>query len=231
MTSQAEELFSFVLELRPRVAVFDCDGTLWDCDSGEGFFYWEMERGLLPRAVVDWAKPRYQEYRDGRVDEERMCGEMVTIHEGLEQAALDRAAEEYFATQVVPGIFTEMRELTRLLANEGCQVWAVSSTNDWVVRAGAARFGIPAERVLAAKVHVENSFATSRLVRVPTDEGKARAVREVIGAVPDVAFGNSMHDAALLEMARQAVAVNPNPDLERMAREKGWRVYFPAKPR
>ena len=227
----AEAFISSVLRLRPRIAVYDCDGTLWDCDSGEGFFYWEMARGLIPKSVVGWAKARYEEYRAGRVDEETMCGEMVTVHEGLEQAVLDRAAEEYFAAQVVPGIFTEMQGLTRRLASEGCQVWAVSSTNDWVVRTGAARFGIAAERVLAASVNIEGGCATSRLIRVPTDEGKARAVREVIGAVPDAAFGNSLHDAALLEMARQAFAVNPNPDLEKMAKERGWRVFFPSKPR
>ena len=227
----ADEFLSSILQLHPCIAVFDCDGTLWDCDSGEGFFYWEMDRGLLPEATVRWAKGRYEEYRAGRVDEETMCGEMATIHDGIAQADLERAAEEYFAAQVAPGIFHEMQGLTRRLAQAGCQVWAVSSTNDWVVRAGAARFGIPAERVLAASVHIESGHATNRLIRVPTDEGNARAVREVIPGVPDAAFGNSMHDVALLETARHAFAVNPNPDLERMARERGWVVYFPRRPR
>jgi len=28
-------------------------------------------------------------------------------------------------------------------------------------------------------------------------------------------------------MAKQSFAVNPNPDLEAVARERGWQIYFP----
>jgi phosphoserine phosphatase len=45
----------------------------------------------------------------------------------------------------------------------------------------------------------------------------------------DMAFGNSKWDAEMLAMAKYAIAVNPNPDLETVAREKGWMVYFPTK--
>jgi phosphoserine phosphatase len=31
----------------------------------------------------------------------------------------------------------------------------------------------------------------------------------------------------MLAMANHAVAVNPNPDLEQIALERGWRIYFP----
>jgi phosphoserine phosphatase len=155
---------------------------------------------------------------------------MVTIHAGLPCDKLERAAAEFFGEHIAPHIFPEMAELTRRLANSGCELWAVSSTNDWVIRAAAPRFGIPAERVLAACVHTEAGCATSRLLRVPTDELKAAAIRELLPRIPDAVFGNSMHDLAMLELAKHAFAVNPNPDLEKMARQRGWRVYQPEKP-
>ncbi len=99
-------------------------------------------------------------------------------------------------------IFPEMQELTRRLAEQGCELWAVSSTNSWVVEVGAERFGIPRERVLAACVHVENGCASDRLIRVPTDELKPVAIREVIGKPMEAVFGNSIHDLAMLEMAK-----------------------------
>jgi phosphoserine phosphatase len=62
---------------------------------------------------------------------------------------------------------------------------------------------------------------------VPSGEGKAKAIRDVIRRDPDVAFGNSRWDAAMLKIARHAFAVNPNPDLEQTARAQGWTIYFP----
>jgi phosphoserine phosphatase len=227
LSARAEEFIGSVMRLRPQVAVFDCDGTLWNADAGEGFFYWEMERGLLPDKVVRWAKPRYRDYQAGLVGEEQMCGEMVTINAGLPSEMLERAAAEYFTERVVPVIFQEMQELTRRLAASGCELWAVSSTNEWVIRAGAARFEIPATRVIAVCVEVNGGHCTERLIRVPTDELKASAIRELLPHAPDAAFGNSMHDLAMLELARHAFAINPNSDLEEVARRREWSVYHP----
>ena len=110
-------------------------------------------------AFAAWARARYQEYRAGRVGEETMCGEMVTIHEGLDDATLAAAAARYFRAHVVGKIFPEMAELVCRLHARGCEVWAVSSTNDWVINAAAQQFEIPLDRVLAAAVYREGGRA------------------------------------------------------------------------
>lgn len=230
LTAPALQFIDSVVALQPRLAVFDCDGTLWDADSGEQFFYWELERKLFPTEVERWARARYDDYRAGRVDEETMCGEMVTIHRGISSDLLDREAADFYEARIAPRIFPEMEELTRRLAQSGCEMWAISSTNDWVVRVGAARFGIPPERVIAACVHADNGGATDRLIRVPTGPRKAEAVHELLPRTPDAVFGNSMHDFHMMEVGKLAFAVNPNPDLEKVARDRGWNIYRPAKP-
>jgi phosphoserine phosphatase len=227
LTSEAVNFIDSVLRLRPRVAVFDCDGTLWAGDSGEQFMHWEIQRQVVPPSVAEWITQRYRDYKAGQVSEEAICGEMVTIHEGLEEALLQREAEEFIAAKFAHAIFPDMRELVAQLHQSGCEVWAVSSTNDWVVAAGCRYFDIPANRVVAACVHCSQGKASGRLVRVPTDEDKAVAIREVIGVSVDAVFGNSMHDAAMLAIAQHAFAVNPNPDLQTLAQEQGWNVYFP----
>ena len=225
--SGPEHFVESVLALRPSIAVFDCDGTLWSGDAGADFFYWEIERGLVSREVGEWARARYKEYVAGNVGEEQICGEMVTMNRGIAQEVLQRAAEEFFGEVVSHRIFPEMQELTNRLVNQGCEIWAVSSTNNWVVEVGVSRFGIPQDHVLAASVHIEDGRASDRLIRVPTDELKAVAIREVIGKPMEAVFGNSVHDQAMLEMAKWPFCVNPNPDLEEVARERGWTVYWP----
>ena len=226
-TSASQKFADSILALRPRVAVFDCDGTLWSGDSGADFFYWQIDRGMFPKDVAERAAARYADYKQGKIDEDTMCGEMVTINAGLALQTLEEAAEVFFSS-VEKRIFPEMLRLTRELASIGCEVWAVSSTNDWVVREGVKRFGIPHRRVLAASVHIEDGQITDRLVRVPSGPGKATAIAEVLKKPVDVCFGNSIHDLAMLEVARHAFAVNPNPDLEKIAQEKGWQIYWPA---
>jgi phosphoserine phosphatase len=227
ITPKASIFVEDVLRLQPRLAVFDCDGTLWAGDAGEGFFDWELKRGVLSEEVVRWARPRYADYRADKVVEDDMCGEMVTMHRGLTEAQVQQAANQFFEDNFVSRIFPEMRELVGRLRQLGCDVWAVSSTNEWVIRAGMKHCGIPENRILAAAVEIENGIVTDRLVRVPTGAGKPAAIRDVIRKDPDAAFGNSRWDTEMLAIARHAFAVNPNPDLEKTARERGWTVYWP----
>jgi phosphoserine phosphatase len=226
--SSPAEFVDHVLALKPSIAVFDCDGTLWRGDAGADFFYWEIERGLVSPEVARWAHERYDEYKAGRVGEEQICGEMVTINRGVSHQRLQQAVREFFDEVVAHRIFPELQEVTRELAEQGCELWAVSSTNNWVVEVGAERFGIPRERILAACVHVDDGLVSDRLIRVPTGELKAVVIREVIGKPMEAVFGNSVHDQAMLELAKWPFCVNPNPDLEQVARERGWPVYWPA---
>jgi phosphoserine phosphatase len=216
-----------VLRLRPSLAVFDCDGTLWSGDAGEGFFDWELQRGILPPDLIRWVRARYADYKAGKVGEVEMCGEMVTLHKGMKEAEIFELSKEFFEASFVENIFPEMRQLIAELDDSGCEVWAVSSTNEWMIRVAMTHFGISQQKILASAVEIENGLITDRLIRVPSGIGKLKAILEVIGRPPDAAFGNSRWDTEMLQIARYAVAVNPNPDFEQLARQRGWTIYWP----
>lgn len=217
-----------VLSLKPRVAVFDCDGTLWSGDSGYGFMVWSLEQGLVSRSTSDWIDTRHRAYRAGTVSELQICGEMVQIYAGLREQELRAAAQRYVSEFVSHRVFPELAELVALLGKQGVELWAVSSTNKWVVSEGVKALGIPEERVLAAEVKVAGGLILDVLVDVPTDEGKANSLRRVGLAQPDAVFGNSIHDLAMLDIARHAFPVNPSPALLEAAAQRGWAYYRPA---
>jgi len=231
LTTLQTEFLEKVLTLRPQVATFDCDGTLWSGDAGEGFFSWELNQGLVSDQIVQWARQRYADYKAGKVAEDVMCGEMVTMHRGLQEQVVQQACDVYFAQSIAPNIFPEIRELVQRLRGSGCDVWAVSSSNQWIIRSGMRSFGIPQNRILAAEVAVENGLITDRLIRVPSGPGKPEAIRSVLKSSPDhspdCAFGNAIWDREMLAMSKHPFVINPNPDLKKIALANGWTMYQP----
>jgi phosphoserine phosphatase len=227
LNAKQTEFIKIVLDLNPRIAAFDCDGTLWSGDAGEGFFSWELDEGLVSEEITRWALPRYADYRAGNVPEEVMCGEMVTMHRGLREEIVQQAADKYFALGVASNIFPEMRELVRRLHASGCDVWAVSSSNQWIIRSAMQFLGIPKDRILAAEVFVENRIITDQLVRVPSGLGKVEAIQSAINVPPDCAFGNAIWDREMLALSKHPFAINPNPNLREIAVANRWTVYQP----
>ncbi len=223
----SQDFYAAVLSREPAIAVFDCDGTLWAGDSGYEFMIWSMEEGLVSRNASDWIDSRYRLYRAGAVSEVAMCGEMVQIYDGLSEAEIRRAAAAFFQSRFADKTFAEMRSLVTSLSKLGADIWVVSSTNHWVIEEGVEQFNIPASRVIAARAKVIGGVTTSTLLDVPSGEGKAESLIKAGITAPDVVFGNSIHDAAMLRIAQQAFAVNATAALVEIATQHGWPLFYP----
>jgi phosphoserine phosphatase len=124
-----------------------------------------------------------------------------------------------------------MRELVERLRQSGCDIWAVSSSCQWVIGSGMRYFGIPQNRILATEAAVENGIITDRLIRVPSGPGKPQALRSVLKSSPDhkpdCAFGNAIWDREMLAMSNHPFVINPNPDLKEIAIANRWKIYQP----
>jgi phosphoserine phosphatase len=240
-TFTTAQFHAAVHALAPRIAVFDCDGTLWSGDAGSSFMRWTMDphRAILSPTAIARLDARYQAYLSGHVSELAICGEMVQIYAGLREQDLRAAAAEFFASHIEPNIFPEMLTLIRDLQSTGTEIWAVSSTCNWIIEEGVRRFNIPADKVLAARVAIDSEagLATDTLLAVPTDQLKVTALHSVGVTEPHAVFGNSIHDAAMLSIARRqnatsgAFPVNPNPALLARSIAERWPVFYPASVR
>jgi phosphoserine phosphatase len=222
------EFRAAVLALNPKVAVFDCDGTLWSGDAGSHFMNWSMEQGLLSRDLTEWLDERHRSYRRGEVSELIICGEMVQVYRSLRLDEMRAAAANFFREHVEQNIFPEMLALVTELQSHGTEIWAVSSTNEWVIEEGVKRFNIPADHVLAAAVHIRDGLVTGDIRDIPTDEGKVASLKRVGITAPDCVFGNSIHDTAMLAIARKPFPVNPSDALVEESLKRNWPIYFPA---
>jgi phosphoserine phosphatase len=227
-TLTPEVFHQAVLNLDPKIAVFDCDGTLWSGDAGSGFMHWTLETGLVSRNTADWIDAKYRGYLRGEIKELEICGQMVQMYQGLSESEVRTAARDFFTARIEKNIFPEMLALVTELQARKVDIWAVSSTNDWVIEEGMKRFNIPPNRVLSARVQITNGIVTDTLLDVPTDEGKVASLRNAGILAPDAVFGNSIHDAAMLAIARRAFPVNPSAALIERSAQQNWPVFYPA---
>jgi phosphoserine phosphatase len=225
-----QQFHARVHALHPKIAVFDCDGTLWSGDAGSSFMHWTIDTKLISPEQISWINQQYEGYKNRTVSEYDICGDMTQVYRGLPVETLRSAAAHFFADYIEPNIFPELAVLITELQHNGCDIWAVSSTNNWVIEEGVRRFSIPANRVLAARVEIANGIITDNLLHVPTDEDKVVALHRAGITAPDAVFGNSIHDAAMLSIARTngVFPVNPSTDLLTRAACEAWPVYYPA---
>jgi HAD superfamily hydrolase (TIGR01490 family) len=123
-------------------------------------------------------------------------------------------------------------DLVRQHQARGDLVAIVTATNEFVTGPIAAALGV--DHLLAVQLEREADGRWSGCIRgTPTfREGKVRRVHDWLAdqglRLDDFAevavYSDSINDLPLLELATEAVATNPNPALEAIARERGWRI-------
>ncbi len=213
---------------RPAAAAFDADGTLWPSDVGEEFLRWLEAGRLLLHPPREGAWTRYETLLAD--DPPAAFSFAVEVMEGIAESDLVAWSRPFVLERFVPRVYPPMRELLDELVGRGVDVWVVSASNTWVVRAAAEALGLDASRVRAFEADVDAGRVTRRVRRpLPVDEGKAEVLRAA-GVRPALAAGNSRHDEAMLEGAASAFVVVekniPGSAGLDMARRHGWPVQF-----
>lgn len=120
-----------------------------------------------------------------------------------------------------------VKELFRLLDENGIEVWICSATNIWTVREFAARYGVPSDRVIGNRVRVVDRVLTDELIEpVMFKEGKRAAIEREIGVRPTIVGGDSDTDFGMLEFAEFPLFLDTetNPAYSEHATRNSWNV-------
>jgi HAD superfamily phosphoserine phosphatase-like hydrolase len=219
-----------VLALRSgATAVFDADGTIWSGDVGEDFLRELIAQNRLIDPPPGDLYERYERLvpQDGA----RAFSLCVEWMRGLLLEDVERWSSELFAQRFVARVFPAMRGVLSAFRDAGVEVFLVSASNVWSVRAGAPHVFADPSRVLAVACPLDDRGRLTGDVLPPVtcSQGKVQAIRRVLGERrPSIAFGNSLFDREMLEHAERAVLVAPrdhqNP-ATRLALGKGWAVH------
>jgi phosphoserine phosphatase len=152
----------------------------------------------------------------------RWIEELIGLFAGLRleefRAVGEWVVEHHLWPRRKPQVIAELEEYKR----EGARLILVSGTYQPVLEAFAARLQAEA---IGSPLGVVNGKLIGRLAG-PINVGiqkvsslKARGITKL-----EAAFGDTLPDSAMLEMARNPVVIPTDAKLERLALERGWRI-------
>ncbi len=220
-------------ELGGGALAFDGDGTLWDGDIGEDFFFELVRHGdVRPQARaqlaaeaqahglesggagVELASRLFEAYRGGLYPERATCEMIAWLCAGWSHGEVARFAEAVVVThRLAERLHPETHRIARHARSLGLRTLIVSASPLPVVDAAAKIAGF--SETVAAAPRFDGEHMLAAVDRpIPYDEGKVSRLRERIGTLPLLAaFGDNTFDVPMLGAAHLAVAVRPKPRL------------------
>mgnify|MGYP003112231603 FL=1 len=211
------------------LAIFDLDNTLIAGDSDHLWGEFLCGQGLVDNAGFRAQNDRfYADYQRGDLDIEayvrfvlaplagRRLDELAELH-----TAFMREAIEELMLPAAAALIQQHRE-------QGHRLLIITATNEFITRPIGARFGI--DELLGCAVEVRDGRLTGRTVGTLTyREGKVQRLGEWLQTENETLDGawfysDSHNDLPLLEQVANPVAVDPDEQLEAIARERGWSV-------
>jgi HAD superfamily hydrolase (TIGR01490 family) len=216
-----------------NLCLFDLDDTLLPLDSDHAWGEFIIRLGWVDERAYRRANDaHYADYQAGRLDIHAYI-DFVTAPLRERSAGEAAAAHERFMREVItPQLRPQALELVREHQARGDRVALVTATNDFITAPIAQAFGI-GDLIAVRLERGAGGSITGRIAGTPSfREGKVRRVEEWLAESgcrwSDFrrisVYSDSVNDLALLERATDAVATNPSPALEAIARKRGWRI-------
>jgi len=219
----------------PHIAAFfDFDGTLIDGYSAVAFFRDRLRsRGVNARQLLDTVVQTVNVEARGH-DVDRLMNLGVGALSGWSEADVVSMGERVFKSSVAHTIFPEARELIAAHRNRGHTVVMASSATSFQVAAAAQDLDI--DHVLCTQVEISNGILTGA-VDGPILWGlnKALAVQAFaedhdVDLAASFAYGNGGEDVDYLESVGHPRPLNPDGDLVKAAKERGWPIARLSRP-
>jgi HAD superfamily hydrolase (TIGR01490 family) len=212
-------------------AFFDLDRTLL---AGSSAYYFGravyraggLSRRQLARDAVEQLKFRMRGATDAAVS--ALMERVMKGIAGQRVRDLERLRADALAG-ILPRIYPQMMRVVRDHQDAGLRCYIVSAASQEMV--GTLAEVLAMDGGIGTRSEIVDGVYTGRLDGpFAYGEGKAAALREFAAAQRidlerSWAYSDSASDLPMLEAVGNPVAVNPDAELEQVARRNGWEVY------
>jgi HAD superfamily hydrolase (TIGR01490 family) len=212
-------------------AFFDLDRTLL---AGSSAYHFgravykagRLSRRQLARDAIDQVKFRLRGSTDAAVN--ALLDRIMEGIKGQRVSGLARLTPDVIAG-ILPRIYPQMMQVVRDHQDAGLRCYIVTAASQEMVVKLADVLAM--DGAIGTPSEVVDGVYTGRLAGpFVYGEGKAKALRAFadergIALEQSWAYSDSASDLPMLEAVGHPVAVNPDADLEEVARREGWEIF------
>ena len=214
-----------------EAAFFDLDKTVIARASMVAFGRPFQRAGLLSRWLVVRALYAQLVFQYLGADEQRMAKmreAVLRVSRGWDQAHISQIVRETLDEVIEPIVYAEALDLIRFHQAEGRRVFIVSASPEEIVAPLSQYLGVDEAIATRALLDDEGRY-TGEVEFYSYGPHKAEAMRRVaaqqgIDLSASYAYSDSATDLPMLEIVGHPVVVNPDRELARVARDRGWEV-------
>jgi len=217
-------------------ALFDSDGTLYTNQMGRGMIQYALahDRRLVARkyyasVAIGYALRKLRLMKPQRFQHSLITG-MAALIEGTTEQEAATVFDWVTRGYLLPSRRADAAERLRTHQDQGHLVMIISGSFAPCLALIGAHFGV--ENLIGTRLELRDGRYTGQIVPpLITGPAKAKMVREFLSArglavdwESSFAYGDSITDREMLELAGHPVAVYPDAKLATLARERGWEM-------
>jgi HAD superfamily hydrolase (TIGR01490 family) len=212
-------------------AFFDLDRTLMSGSSGAQFGRAAFRSGMVSRRqMTRWAIQHLRYRLRGATDQdtEELVEELRELLAGVPERDLKRMVPDLMAS-ILPRIYPQMLAEVRSHQDAGRPAFIVSAASHGVVDLLARVLDMEGGIGSRYEVDADGRYTGALIGGLNYGELKIAPMRR-FAAEHDLdleaswAYSDSISDRPMLELVGNPVAVNPDAELLKLARERGWQV-------
>ncbi len=211
-----------------KLAVFDLDGTLVRGNSSFKFCLYLVRKGIMPRRALAYAIWNYICHVYGKRS-------LVDLHErvfsrllkGLKVDLLEGHVELFIKEVLSQSCYAPAVDRLHCAQHLGHYTLILSNAPSFLVRGVANYFHVDSWRSTEYAVDEENRLSKISFVMEGGDKARSviLAAREQgVGMSCVTAYSDSHLDLPLLQIAGEAVAVNPTRELRKVCKRCNWKI-------
>lgn len=222
---------------KKKLAIFDIDGTIFRSSLGIEAFHALVDAGIFPKRAKRELEKDYRAWLNRRGTYENYVRRIIILF--LKNIPGAREAEVKRVVDVVihehkDRVYRFTRDLIKKLKKKKYTLLAISGSPSYIVDPFAHYLGFDYYYASVHEVKRGRFTGSARDMGSPLNKKEQLALflKQHPGEfdmAKSIGVGDTVSDAPLLAAVGQPIAFNPNMELARLAKKRGWRIVVERK--